>query len=287
MFSLPNVEYAPKYFTHMENASDDKSKILKYLKDGMHILDVGAGNGALTKRILNVFPNCTVDALDASETCLSYLNDIAKQYNKNMERMHVIDANFLTYGFENERSYDAVIFCSCIHEIFSFTEPKFCYNTIACCIRNAISLVKTDGLIIVRDGVAPDTNKQLAMRIMDDTFKKLANKFVDNFQGFIPYFKERNGLYYTDEKTAAEMMLTCNWGESSFAREIQEYYTYFSVNDWKSLLKYFKAVDIEMLCTYTQHEYKIHLNNKVNCIYMESDKEFFPKTNMLMVVKKR
>ncbi len=105
------------YYERMESSGDDKLKITKFLSDGDSVLDVGAGGGVLADLLLSLFPNMHITALDQSDTAVERLNALTKKYPG---RLSVVQADF--FAFEPENPFDAVVFCSSLHEIFSYTE---------------------------------------------------------------------------------------------------------------------------------------------------------------------
>ena len=129
-----------RYYARMEAAGDDKLKIAQFINDDDTILDVGAGGGALSELLLERFPNIHITALDSSDTAVSRLKALAERYPG---RLEVIQTDFFRY--EPDVRFDDVVFCSSLHEIFSYTEcngKRFDKDVITFALDHAASMLK-------------------------------------------------------------------------------------------------------------------------------------------------
>lgn len=253
-----------RYYERMKSSGDDKLKITKFLADGDSVLDVGAGGGVLDELLLSTFPHLQVTALDPSDTAVMRLKKIADQYPG---RLNVVQTDFFEY--EADGKYDAVIFCSSLHEIFSYTEydgARYQPAVISMALDHAAKLLKADaGKIIIRDGIAADYNPKVLVKYKDKAFYHLARRFEREFTGFpleIIHTKAGDIMPYN---SMMEMLYTITWGEESFPREVQEWYGYYSLNDWTKEEKRLSMAHGLFLVhaeKYLQPGYKDHLVDK-------------------------
>lgn len=254
-----------RYYDRMESSSDDKMKITKYLTDGDSVLDVGAGGGALAELLLEHFPNIRITALDQSDTAAARLNALAEKYP---ERLSVVQSDF--FAFQSESRFNAVIFCSSLHEIFSYTPYNgklFQKETVSKALDVAASYLKPgEGKIIIRDGVAARYNPKILLKYKDAKLKRLAEQYENEFEGFplnIVHTPLGDIMPYN---SAMELLYTITWGEESFAREVQEWYGYYTLDDWAAegkRLAYSHNLFLAHAEKYLQPGYKNHLQDKV------------------------
>lgn len=254
-----------QYYDRMASAKDDKLKILQYLSDGDCVLDVGAGGGALAELLLEQFPHMQVTALDQSDSAAEKLHALAARFP---DRLTVVQADF--FEFKTDARFDAVVFCSSLHEIFSYTEYKgerFRKETVTLALDHAISFLKQGaGKIIIRDGVASRHNPKVLLKYTDPALKRLAERFENEFEGFplkIVHTPLGDIMPYN---SMMELLYTITWGEESFPREVQEWYGYHTLEDWEREGKRLIHTHGMLLIhaeKYLQPGYGEHLKDKV------------------------
>lgn len=254
-----------RYYERMESSGDDKLKITRFLSDGSSVLDVGAGGGVLAELLLNRFPNIHVTALDQSNTAVARLNTLADKYPG---RLSVVQTDF--FEFKTEERFDAVIFCSSLHEIFSYCEyegERFRKETISRALDKAASFLKQgEGKIIIRDGISARYNPKVLLKYTDPALKKLAERYENEFEGFpleIIHTPLGDIMPYN---SMMELLYTITWGEESFAREVQEWYGYYTMDDWvgeEKRLAYSHKLFLTHTEKYLQPGYKEHLRGKI------------------------
>ncbi|WP_394969856.1 methyltransferase domain-containing protein [Candidatus Allofournierella merdipullorum] len=254
-----------RYYTRMEAAGDDKLKIAQFINADDTILDVGAGGGALSELLLEKFPNIHITALDSSDTAVSRLKALAERYPG---RLEVIQTDFFRY--EPDVQFDDVVFCSSLHEIFSYTEcngKRFDKDVITFALDHAASMLKENkGKIIIRDGVAARYNPKVLVKYRDPDTKKLAARYEAEFKGFPLNILHTTSGDIMPYNSMMELLYTITWGEESFPREVQEWYGYFTLNDWEReepWLSVKHKLFLSHVEKYLQPGYKEHLKDKV------------------------
>lgn len=282
------------YYTRMDASKDDKRKMLAFIQDGDSVLDVGAGSGVVGNMILGAFPNACVTAIDSSDTAVERLLPVSAKYPG---RMQVKQTEFLPI---EKQKYDAVVFCSVLHEIFSYTEyegRKFNLAIIEDTIKKAADMLNPGGRIIIRDGVAPSSNRKVMLRYLNEETRRLAERYEREFRGF------DLGILHTQygdimpRRSAMELMYTITWGETSFDREVQEWYGYYSLEDWKALTLKLTTMGLRLthIEKYLQQGYADNLAEKIELTSppkatndggIRVGKASFPASNCLIVFEK-
>ena len=289
------------YYERMDSSSNDKLKIAAFLQDGDRVLDVGAGSGSLAKLLLDTFPGLHVTALDPSETAIQRLRELQCQYPA---RLEVVQAEFSE--FQPSERFNAVVFCSSMHEIFSYTEVeeygkkvRFQKSVIELALHHAAELLdEENGRIIVRDGIATSHNRKVLVTYKDPDLKKLAERYENEFEGFpldIIHTPLGDIMPYN---SMMEMLYTVTWGEQSFSREVQEWYGYFSRPDWEEAgrqLSMSHGLFMVHFEKYLQDGYRLNLQDKVSLRSaprlkwdgsVQTKEIEFPASNCLVVFSK-
>ena len=83
------------------------------------VLDVGAGTGNLTLKLLQL--DCDVVAIDISSEMLKVLESKIEEENpKWMDRVEFIHSDFFNFIKNNQRKFDAVVECSVLHHFVKY-----------------------------------------------------------------------------------------------------------------------------------------------------------------------
>ncbi|MFC0903835.1 methyltransferase domain-containing protein [Clostridium sp. MT-14] len=147
-----NVFDEKQKFLNEESGRNDKQKILKYLC-GKNIVEVGCGSG-INLNLIESNYNCNLTGIDISDRVINTLK-LKKEIQRHSWNVFKGNGLYLNQYFK-ENSIDTLIFCSVIHELFSYTEwqnKKFNYDTIRYIFSIAYQILKPNGRIIIRDGI--------------------------------------------------------------------------------------------------------------------------------------
>ena len=86
--------------------------------------------------------------------------------------------------FETE-SLDSVIFCSILHEIYSYVEyqgKQFQIESVRDVLRAAWECLVPEGRLVIRDGIAPADDERI-IEFVEADGREFFDNFVEQFQG--------------------------------------------------------------------------------------------------------
>lgn len=245
-----------KLYRIMKNSLDDKCKLIPYIV-GKNVLDVGCADGSFMKCIKEYIPNIRIYGIDASdESCKRKLHrlDIRNCYSDELE-IHF-----------KQQSINTIIASSVLHEIFSYGNrdgSKGKLKNISNFLNSSHKILKSGGRLLIRDGVNPG-NEVDYLEINDDNavskFLKHSPFSNNKFDRQILINKIQNGLYRGTRSSLMEFAYTYTWGETSFEREVCEFYGVFTLDEMQNFVERhgFKCLNKE---SYLQKGYVDHLPN--------------------------
>lgn len=277
------------YLATMNESTNFKLKILDYLS-GNTIVDIGPGGGALMDAIVKRFPNKHVIGVDLSENVVQAL-----QRRKFLENLswEVIQGNalYLKDIFKPE-SVDTFIFCSNIHEIFSFNQiegKRFQYASIKLTLSSAYRALKKGGRLIIRDGIMTNSNQNRIIHFKDATDISILEDYVSAFEGRkIQYKKLDDSTVLMPINDAMEFCYTYTWGPDSFAQEVQEQFGYFTPKEYQDTITECFEGNCEFITLqhYLQDGYAEHLNEKIDFLDEDGIPTTLPDSTCFIVVEK-
>jgi len=141
------------YLNTMNSTINYKAVILDYIT-GKSVLDVGPGGGALLDLIENSGKAKRVIGIDISQNVIEELTKKKNSENRKWEIIKGDALNLKNYFKVNE--IDTIIFCSVLHELFSYIEmdgKKFNHKTVELAMKSCFDVLPKGGRIIIRDGI--------------------------------------------------------------------------------------------------------------------------------------
>jgi len=272
---------------------NDKKRMIHYVI-GNEILEIGCGSGVNLDMIEKTFPTANVRGIDISEKVIETL-ELKKQIQHKKWNAILGNGLYLNQFVEND-SLDTIIFCSVIHELFSYVEwqnKKFNYNTVKTVLQNAYKALKVGGRIIIRDGIKTENN---------DIIRKIVFNNKESFNFLKQYCKDFKGRDITfkdisnNKECAVEMkvndcmefLYTLTWGYDSYKYEVQEQYGYFSPIEYDKFIKelFGNKIKILELSTYLQNGYIKSLKGSISLFDSENNPVSLPDSNCLIVIEK-
>ena len=146
---MQEIANSTLYLARMSKPLQEKLKIAKFIPpEAVSVLDIGCADGTVTLALADLFPDISFVGVDFNKEFI----DIAK--SKIGERTNVS----FEYGFLRERlakpeRFDAAIFCSVLHEFFSYGEG---ISTVVKALADAHEILKAKGVLIIRDMITYD-----------------------------------------------------------------------------------------------------------------------------------
>jgi SAM-dependent methyltransferase len=181
-----------------------------------------------------------VVGLDASAAVVEAQKARASARQPRWELLHG-DAFELPNIF-GEGEVTTVVFCSVLHEIFSYVAwgdpPKrFQLGSVEAIVRAAFRTLKKGGRIIVRDGLAP-ADEPRVIELKDPRWLEGLRLFARSFEARnpIPLEELPDGRIRLGQRDLYEFLTTFTWGPASFPYEIREQRAVLPRDEYVALL---------------------------------------------------
>ena len=285
-----------RYLQDMNAAAGDKARLLAFIRDGDRVLDVGPGGGVMMELVSGAFPRCALAGADISA-------EVCRRLRSRVEAeglpWQIIHAGFLDLRREETGRFDVILFCSIIHEIFSYGEyqgQRFNKAVIPRILETAAELLEPGGRIVIRDGVADDDNSPVELLFLDQELEVLARDYLDQFRGFPleatgPEETGSPHRYRMPKNSAMELLYTITWGKEALPYEVEEWYGYYAEKEWRALADRLSApggpgLRLRQFTKYLQPGYVQHLEGKVVLTAPDGSPLPFPNSNMVAVFQK-
>ena len=246
-----------QYLTRMTESTEHTTKALIPVYASMcvaniekpHILEVGIGSCVIGKLVREAIPNAYLVGLDINKDNIENARQLG--YYDRLSTQSVMD-------FEGREQFDLVIFSSVLHEIGSY-DVHFVLDlnekyTVDMMLRQAQWLTKTNGHIIIRDGL---TESEELRNTIDtyftekhETLTKLY-RFVEQFKTYRQddfkldmfdvktHVREKASVYYEincPRWLMREFLCTATWGDESWEREIKERFCFTDDETMRNML---------------------------------------------------
>lgn len=277
----------------MNTSKSDKARMLTWIKPGK-IAEIGPGGGAVLDLLQEQFPASQILGIDASQRVVSALE---RKKEQEKARWNIIkgDASDLPRYF-GPSSLNSVIFCSVLHEVYSYTlaedGTRFRMESVQNVLRAAFDAIMPGGRIVIRDGIMPPHAIQRMEFLVEDA-KTYFEAFCKAFEG-----RTLNYRYLSENQVeiasadAMEFLYTYTWGPQSFPYEVREQYGIMTYDDYcKSILHWLgKEAHLiplpEQEACYLQQGYVDNLKHKVRLMDASGKDVDFPPSNAIIVIEK-
>jgi SAM-dependent methyltransferase len=242
------------------------------------------------------FPDAEIIGVDLSREAVASLEAHARA-GKHHWRV-VLGAAEALPTLVGAGSVDTVVFCSILHEVYSYTErdgTKFHLESVRDVARAAWNALKPGGRIVIRDGVMPPPGKRRIKFVAADA-RMTFDLYVAQFEGRSINYRElaadRVELSTAD---AMEFLYTYTWGPASFPYEVRELYGILPYEDYVNALVEWvggrdvaKVIDIPaQLRSYLQPGYRDNLADKIALTDEHEQAVELPDSNCLIVIERR
>lgn len=278
------------YLQTMNRSIDEKKVILDFIA-GTRVIDIGPGGGALMDLIEAQRPDVEVTGLDISQNVLDALRKKKQIENR---RWNVAFGDALDLGQSiAPGSVDTIIFCSILHELFSYIEfegRKFNHATLAAALRSAFAVLAPGGRIIIRDGIMTEPEDQVrVIRFLSKDGMDFLTRYANDFRGRTIAF-EPTGLNEVRMpiNDAMEFLYTYTWGEKSYVHEIHEQFGYFTPVGYEAFIRETLGAEAHIVVSrhYLQEGYAVALSPKIALLDGDGHAARLPDSTCLIVIEK-
>lgn len=284
--------YEEKSYLKTMNQSIDYKKIILDYINGNSIIDIGPWGGALMDIIEERYPHKKVCGVDISN---NVLDNLKKKKYIEKKKWNVLYGDALNLGeYIEKESVDTIIFCSVLHELFSYIElngEKFNFETLAKALKSAFSILSVGGRIIIRDGIMTEpVDQKRIIKFLSQEGMDFLKRYAEDFKGRdIEYELIGQNEVVMSVNDAMEFLYTYTWGEKSYIHEINEQFGYFTPSGYKDFIKYLfgeKAKLIEVK-HFLQDGYSIALASKIELFDLNKNAIKLPDSTCLIVIEKQ
>ena len=279
-----------KYLATMNQTVDYKKIILEYIS-GNSVVDIGPGGGALMDLIEERFPEKKVMGVDIAQNVLDSLKK-KKQVEK--RSWDVLYGDALNLGQYIEKGgVDTVIFCSILHELFSYIEyngRKFNHETLAAAFQSVFEVLPVGGRIIIRDGIMTEPeSEQRIIRFLSEEGMQFLERYVKDFKGRdIHYQVVGQNEVRMPVNDAMEFLYTYTWGEKSYVHEVNEQFGYFTPSGFRAFIASVLGDQARLVefKHFLQEGYTIALSQKIEFFDGSRNPIRLPDSTCLVVIEK-
>ncbi|MDQ3340733.1 MAG: methyltransferase domain-containing protein [Myxococcota bacterium] len=275
------------YLATMNAARSDKERMLDFVRPGT-IVEIGPGGGVVLDLLEQRFKGSTVVGVDLSREVVTALEQRAKA---NGNRWKVVLGAAEQLATHVPPPVDTVVFCSILHEVYSYTEPKFSLASVEAVVRAAFATLRSGGRIVIRDGVMPPPGTRRIRFLVPDVRTTL-DLYVAQFEGrpirFTELAPDRVEMTSAD---AMEFLYTYTWGPASFPYEVRELYGILTYDDYIAKLLAWCGPESRIvenpLRSYLQPGYRDALAGKIELTDEHDQPAELPDSNCLIVIERR
>lgn len=276
------------YLETMNGSIKSKEVLIDHIV-GDKIVDVGPGGGALMDAIEERYPEKQVIGLDVSKNVVETLE---KRKVKEGKKWVVKEMDILDISHSDNESFDSIIFCSILHELYSYVPyngQKFNKQIIKDVLANAFKLLNHGGRILIRDGIMSDKDELVKIHFKKSNGPEFFSHYVKDFKGRVIDFS------WIDEDTvllknndAMEFLYTYTWGKESYPREVQEQFGYFTLNEFKECIVELFGNNAKIIkCeSYLQEGYAENLETQIDYLNNENKPIRLPDSTCLIIIEK-
>lgn len=253
----------------MSKPLQEKLKVAKYISSrARSVLDVGCADGTVTLALADMFPETNFIGIDLNPEFI----EIAK--HKIGERTNVsFECVYLRDRLAYEERFDAVLFCSVLHEFFSYGEG---ISSVVKALSDARELLNPGGEVIIRDMLLYEYSEKSQLWLEEILKKIRREEILPQIDDFEHYFGKIDSIKKANH-FLLKYMYTDNW-----QREVKEDYvpvsfeTYDKIFDLLGMTVSFQR---SSTITYLKSKWKEDFG------FSDDELESFRSTGIIVAVK--
>lgn len=211
------------YLDRLAKPLAEKLKIVKFIpENSKRIVDVGCADGTVTRELAKMFPDICFLGIDLNEEFI----EIAKSKSSNIKNLK-FEKIYLRQLLARPERFTAVIFCSVLHEFYTYGEG---ISSVLKAVADAHELIDKDGVIIIRDMILDEYTKRTTFQIAG-IVKKIARKkeLIPCIKDFEEYFGKLNSVYKVNH------FLLKYWYSENWERESKEHYVSVTFEEYEKI----------------------------------------------------
>ena len=168
---MADIVNPQRYLERMSKPLQEKLKIAKYIPQAAStLLDVGCADGTITLALADMYPEMSFVGIDLNEDFINIARGrIGERKNVSFEH------GYLRERLSNPERFDVVLFCSVLHEFFSYGEG---ISTIVKALSDAHETLNKGGVLILRDMILYDYADKSELWVEETKNKVIAKEEV-------------------------------------------------------------------------------------------------------------
>ncbi|MFO0613278.1 MAG: methyltransferase domain-containing protein [Polyangiaceae bacterium] len=286
------------YLAAMNGARYDKARMLDFVIPGT-IVEVGPGGGVVLELMAERFPGSRIVGIDSSLAVVEAFRERQGSGEPPYEIIHG-DAFRLAELFA-DTELTTVVFCSVLHEIFSYCErgdpPKrFRLEAVDDIVAAAFRALGKGGRIVIRDGVMPKHEPRV-LELLDASWARGFRAFARDYEPRRIAFEElAPAKVKLDAADLYEFLTTFTWGPASYPYEIREQRAVLPRDEYVARLvaacaracpeAKVREIKVGDLASYLQPGYPEHLARFVRITNEAGHEVPMPDVNGVWVIEK-
>ncbi len=209
------------YLQRMAASSPDKMKITAHISNEVkNVLDVGCADGSFTIALAIKHPDVQFCGIDRDSDFIKLAKVKAKELGLKNVRFKCI---FLRDLLKRRQRYDVVIFCSVLHEFFTYGEGR---SSVMKALADAHELLHKGGVVVVRDMIMNEYTKKSHLHVQSILEKIQKSEYAKLLHSFEKRYGEVTTLY-----TLNHYLLKYPYGDN-WKHELSENYVAITFQDY-------------------------------------------------------
>lgn len=209
---MDKIKNPQEYLERMSKPLQEKLKVAKYISKGVKsVLDIGCADGTITLALADMYPEINFVGIDLDESFIKIANE--KIENRKNVRFECV---YLREKLNDLEKFDVVLFCSVLHEFFSYGEG---ISTVVKALSDARDILNPGGEVIIRDMLLYNYAEKSQLWL-EEILKKVRAKtelapLIDDFERYFGKLKSIKQVNHF----LLKYMYADNW-----LREVKENY---------------------------------------------------------------
>ncbi len=266
---MDNIQNFETYLSRMSKPLQEKLKVAKYISQrAKSVLDVGCADGTVTLALADMFPEVNIVGIDLNSEFIDIANRRVEQ------RTNVkFECVYLREQLAMEERFDVVLFCSVLHEFYSYGEG---ISSVVKALSDARELLNPGGEVIIRDMLLYEYAEMSQLWLSEILKKVITEKMTPLVDDFEKYFGKMDSTKQVNH-FLLKYMYTDNW-----QREVKENYVPVSFEKYDQIFSV-----LGMMVSFQRSSTIPYLKNKWKEDFGLTDDELetFRSTGIIVAVK--